>query len=72
MLGRRAVSTAGLCRRQQAGRMAWPRTGKAPRSDKTTKAIQVPKGPVCVCVHLVPDIRAAATSHVRGVVGNGA
>ena len=30
--------------------MAWPRTGKAPRSDKTTKAIQVPKGSVCVCI----------------------
>ena len=37
MRGGRAVSKAGLCRRQQAGRMGQRRTSKAPRSDKKQK-----------------------------------
>ena len=51
MRGQRAVSKAGLCRRQQAGRMGQRRTSKAPRSDKKHKTCgaQRPRVYVCAC-----------------------
>jgi hypothetical protein len=66
MRGKRAVSKAGLCRRQQAGRMGQRRTSKAPEATKSTRPA-VPKGPVCMCVHVRADVRAAGTSQVPWV-----
>ena len=66
MRGGRAVSKAGLCRRQQAGRMAQRRTSKAHEATKSTRPA-VPKGPVCMCVHVRADVREAGTSRVPWV-----
>ena len=51
MRGKRAVSKAGLCRRQQAGRMGQRRTRKVPRSDKKQKTCgaQRPRVYACAC-----------------------
>ena len=66
MRGKRAVSKAGLCRRQQAGRMGQRRTSKAHEATKSTRPA-VPKGPVCMCVQVRADVREAGTSQVPWV-----
>ena len=51
MRGKRAVSKAGLCRRQQAGCMGRRGTSKSPRSDKKHKTCgaQRPRVYACAC-----------------------
>ena len=69
MRGKRAMSKAGLCRRQQAGCMGRRCTSKSPRSDKKHKTCGAQR-PVCVRVHVRADVRAAGTSQVcRGCGG---
>ena len=66
MRGKRAVSKAGLCRRQQAGCMGQRRTRKVPRSDKKQKTCGAkrPRVYVCAC-----EGGCQSNKHQTGAVG---
>ena len=66
MRGKRAVSKAGLCRRQQARRMGQRRTRKVPRSDKKQKTCGAkrPRVYVCAC-----EGGFQSNKHQTGAVG---
>jgi len=66
MRGGRAVSKAGLCRRQQAGRMGQRRTSKAPRSDKKQKTCGAKRPRVYVCAY---EGVGQSNKHQPGAVG---
>ena len=73
MRGKRAVSKAGLCRRQQAGRMGQRRTSKAPRSDnKKQKTCGAKRPRVYVCEYSGGCQSNMHQTGAVGAVGDGA
>ena len=72
MRGKRAVSKAGLCRRQQAGCMGRRCTSKSPRSDKKQKTCGAKRPRVYVCACSGGCESSRHQPGAVGAVGDGA